>query len=104
MCGIVSAIPGIDDVRWKARYRLAERLAAATAEPEPVATRPVIFDDGAHDSKVYDRAGLFSGHRLQGPAVIEEPASVTIIPPGLNIRVDTYGNLLLGEIATAPAS
>jgi N-methylhydantoinase A len=88
-----------------AAERLAlPELAEAAGAPEPIATRPVIFDDGAHDSKVYDRAGLLGNHRLQGPAVIEEPASITIIRPGLNVRVDTYGNLLLGEIATAPAS
>ncbi len=88
-----------------AAERLAlPELAETTVEPEPIATRSVVFDDGAHDSKVYDRAQLLSGHRLQGPAVIEEPASVTIIRPGLNVRVDKYGNMLLGEIADAPAS
>ena len=88
-----------------AAERLAlPELAEAAGAPEPIAIRPVIFDDGAHDSKVYDRASLLGNHRLQGPAVIEEPASSTIIRPGLNVRVDTYGNLLLGEIATAPAS
>jgi N-methylhydantoinase A len=88
-----------------AAERLAlPELAEATADPEPIATRSVVFDDGAHDSKVYDRAQLLSGHRLQGPAVIEEPASITIIRPGLNVRVDKYGNMLLGEIADATAS
>ncbi len=87
-----------------AAERLAlPELAEAEGAPEPVATRSVIFDDGAHDSNVYDRAQLMAGHRLQGPAVIEEPASVTIVPPGLNVRVDTYGNLLLGDIADAVA-
>jgi N-methylhydantoinase A len=64
----------------------------------------VIFDDGAHDAKVYDRAALLGGHKLQGPALIEEPASITVIRPGQDVRVDTYGNLLLGEIANATES
>ena len=46
---------------------------------------------------------LAAGTEVDGPAVIEEPASVTIVRPGLNVRVDTYGNLLLGEIAGTPA-
>ena len=88
-----------------AAERLAlPELAEASGAPEPIATRSVIFDDGAHDSNIYDRAKLLSGHRLQGPAVIEEPASVTIIRPGQKVRVDKYGNILLGEIADAPAS
>ncbi len=33
------------------------------------------------------------------PAVIEEPASVTIVRPSQPVLVDDYGNLLLGEIA-----
>ena len=88
---------------------VAERLAlpelpASEAAPEPIAVRPVVFDDGAHDAKVYDRARLLGGQRLQGPALIEEPASITVVRPGQNLRVDGYGNLLLGDIATAPAS
>ena len=77
------------------------KLPAATSPPEPVDTRSVIFDDGAHDAKVYDRASLMDSHQLRGPALIEEPASITVIRPGQDVRVDTYGNLLLGEIATA---
>jgi N-methylhydantoinase A len=78
-------------------------LPAAEAPPEPIDTRAVIFDDGAHDAKVYDRASLLGGHRLIGPALIEEPASITVIRPGQNVRVDSYGNLLLGDIADATA-
>ncbi|MDA0230665.1 MAG: hydantoinase/oxoprolinase family protein [Proteobacteria bacterium] len=80
------------------------KLPAATSPPEPIDTRSVIFDDGAHDAKVYDRAALLDGHRLRGPALIEEPASITVIRPGQDVRVDTYGNLLLGDIANATTS
>ena len=88
---------------------VTERLAlpelpSADGAPEPIATRQVIFDDGAHETKVYDRAKLLGGHQLQGPAVIEEHASITVIRPGQNVRVDKYGNLLLGDIAAAPAT
>jgi len=58
-----------------------------------------VFDDGEHDAAVYDRAQLLAGHRLTGPALIEEPASITVIRPGQDLRVDSYGNLLLGAIA-----
>ena len=79
------------------------KLAAAETAPEPIAARPVIFDDGTHQAQVYDRATLLGGHRLSGPALIEEPASITVIRPGQSVRVDEYGNLLLGDIADASA-
>jgi len=42
---------------------------------------------------------LLGGQRFAGPAVIEEPASVTVVRPGMPVRVDEYGHLLLGKIA-----
>ena len=72
---------------------------ADAAEPEAVATRSVVFDDGRYDTPIYDRAAFRDGHRLTGPAVIEEPVSVTVLRPGQPLRVDQYGNLLIGRIA-----
>jgi N-methylhydantoinase A len=74
-------------------------LATAEGAPEPNGRRRVVFDDGAHEAAVYDRASLLGGHRFEGPAVIEEPASVTVIRPGDRVRIDPYGHILLGEIA-----
>ena len=57
------------------------------------------FEDGLHDTPIYDRADLREGHKFTGPAIVEEVASVTILRPGQNLRVDAYGNLLIGKIA-----
>ena len=77
------------------------RLAAARGEPAPVERRTVVFDDGAHETPVYARAELRAGHCLTGPAVIEEAASVTVVRPGLPVRVDDFGHLLIGAIVRA---
>jgi N-methylhydantoinase A len=69
------------------------------AAAEPVSRREVTFDDGRHDTPIYDRGSLGEGQKIAGPAIIEEPASVTVLRPGQNLRVDAYGNLLIGEIA-----
>ena len=69
------------------------------AAAEPSSRREVTFEDGPHDTPVFARAGLREGYRIAGPAVIEEPASVTILRPDQNLRVDAYGNLLIGKIA-----
>ena len=77
---------------------LAE-IGPAAGDPLPASTRPVLFDEGWLETPVYDRAALRSGHRFEGPALIEEPASVTVIRPALPARIDRYGNILIGEIA-----
>jgi N-methylhydantoinase A len=68
-------------------------LSAATGEPEAVGRRRVVYDDGPHDTPVFDRGTLRQGHRIAGPAVIEEAASVTLLRPGQTLSVDQYGNL-----------
>jgi N-methylhydantoinase A len=79
-------------------------VAKADGPPEAVAQRQVGFDDGAHETPIYDRASLRHGHTLTGPAVIEEPVSVTVLRPGQSLAVDAYGNLLIGKIAEEAAS
>lgn len=75
------------------------KLAPAAGDPVPVGSRQVVFDDGAIDTPVFDRAAFAAGHRLTGPAVIEEPASVTVIRPDQRVRIDDYGNILIGNLA-----
>ncbi|MGH7264192.1 MAG: hypothetical protein ACREMB_04955, partial [Candidatus Rokuibacteriota bacterium] len=44
---------------------------------------------------VYDRARLPAGARVPGPAIVEEPDSTTVLPPGAAAEVDRWGNLLV---------
>jgi len=44
---------------------------------------------------IYDRARLPAGARLRGPAVVEEPESTTVLPPGAVAEVDAWANLLV---------
>jgi len=41
----------------------------------------------------YDRRALRAGNRIEGPALIEEHASTTVLPPGDRLTVDDFGNL-----------
>jgi N-methylhydantoinase A len=72
-------------------------LAAATDPAEAVSRRPVVFDDGTYETPVYDRDKLRFGHRIEGPALIEEAASVTVLRPGMRLEVDEMGNLLVEQ-------
>jgi N-methylhydantoinase A len=71
------------------------RLAKAKGPVKARARRPVIFATGQLDTPVYDRDELGAGHSISGPALVEEAASVTVLPPGQVLVVDDWGNLRL---------
>ena len=56
--------------------------------------KPVYFrSSGFVSTPVYKRPALRSGNRLNGPALIEEHASTTVVQPGDTVLVDQFGNL-----------
>ncbi|MDP6620032.1 MAG: hydantoinase/oxoprolinase family protein, partial [Nitrospinota bacterium] len=59
--------------------------------------RQVYFREAAGftRTKIYDREGLGVGNRLSGPAIIEQPDSTTVLPPGAAATVDSYLNLII---------
>jgi N-methylhydantoinase A len=61
----------------------------------PVSRRPVRFTahEICQDTPVFERADLFPGVELQGPAVIAQPDSTTLLPPGAAAVVDEMLNL-----------
>ena len=64
-------------------------------------TRSVHFGAGGGwlDSAVHERARLAPGNQVEGPAVIEEMSSTTVVPPGYRANVDAIGNLVLEQNA-----
>ena len=61
--------------------------------------RPVYFAENNDyvDCPIYDRYRLGSGCILEGPAVVEEIDSTTVIHPGFRALVDKFGNMILGS-------
>jgi N-methylhydantoinase A len=59
--------------------------------------RPVYFGEagGMTTTDVYDRAKFLAGDRFAGPAIVEQMDSTTVIPPGANVEVDTFGCLVV---------
>ena len=70
-------------------------LEPATAEPKPVEIRSVHYVDGRQTVSVFRRDALRAGHRIAGPAIVEETASVTVLNPGHLLVVDRFGNLVI---------
>jgi N-methylhydantoinase A len=44
---------------------------------------------------VYDRDRLRAGHRIAGPAIVEQMDATTVVLPGMVARVEPYLNLIL---------
>jgi N-methylhydantoinase A len=63
----------------------------------PAATRRVHFEDygGWVEAAAHDREELRPGQRIEGPAVIDQFDSTTVLPPESSATVDDYANLLI---------
>ena len=57
--------------------------------------RSVWFEASPWDTAIYDRAKLDRGSEFQGPAVVVEYSSTTIVPPDFHCHVDHENNLIL---------
>ena len=75
-------------------------IEKATEPAQSRGARLVRFDSGHIETPIYSREHLKAGDCFNGPAIIEEGASVTIIRPEYDVKIDLYGNILIGEIAT----
>jgi N-methylhydantoinase A len=53
------------------------------------------YFDGWHECPIYDRERLTSGNRVQGPAIIEQMDSTTVVHPGMEAHIDGYGNIII---------
>jgi N-methylhydantoinase A len=73
------------------------------AVPARKAVRPVFFGGTFRDTPVYDRAALPPGFRLDGPAVVEEFGSTTVVFPGQSLDVDPHGILIVCRATEGPA-
>ncbi|XYI01428.1 hydantoinase/oxoprolinase family protein [Sorangium sp. So ce1128] len=74
------------------------RLERSPPDPAPArkGSRVVDFDDlGILQSPLYERALLRPGMRVEGPAIVEEPAASTVLFPGDRLTVHEQGSLLI---------
>ena len=87
--------------RLTARGRIFDDTPAPASEPDdpvpsPDAHREVWFSDaGSVRSAVYSRERLAPGHRIAGPAIVEQLDATTPIYPGDAACVDRAGNLVI---------
>ncbi|AKS41851.1 hydantoinase B/oxoprolinase family protein [Wenzhouxiangella marina] len=79
-----------------ARNETEERLPTSGTAPEPVTrTRTFMAGQEHRDTPVYERRALRQGQTLQGPAILTEDNSTTVLEPGWRARIDALGILVL---------
>ncbi len=88
------SVTGVMPVPELASHEMGD---AEPARDAITGTRPVFFhrDQGFVETTCYDRTKLTAGNVITGPAVIEEHASTTLLPPGDTLEVDAYLNLVI---------
>jgi len=66
---------------------------------EPVTTRQVMFsaEVGRVETEIYDRATLAAGQVVEGPAIVEQLDTTTVIPPGFEAEVHETGSLIITQ-------
>ena len=87
------------------RMKLEMLVEKPQLEPQPagpadptaarIGVAPVVFQGGLRETPLYLREKLRTGNRLQGPALVLQMDTTTVLPPGWNGEVDPFGNLLL---------
>jgi N-methylhydantoinase A len=70
-------------------------LAKGDGSPKAKEHREVWFTEGKQRVPVYDRATLCAGDTVPGPALIEEPASVTVLEAGHRLTLHPHGHLMI---------
>jgi N-methylhydantoinase A len=78
------------------------KLAQRAGKPVPKSSRAVYFGTRFQDTPVYDRTSLPSGGRVDGPAVVEEFGSTTVVFPGQYVEVDPHGILVIRSSKRSP--
>lgn len=82
--------------RMKKPPRHAVQAGSPTVDAQALRThKPVYFRSEGQfvSTPVYKRDLLKSGNEFQGPALVEEHASTTVVQPQDSVKVDLYGNL-----------
>ena len=84
------ATPSVDEV---APAATGTDVAQAILE-----TRPAYFGGAWQETPHYDRAKLAVGARLDGPAIIRQYDTTTVLLPGHYAEIDRHGNIVIRPI------
>lgn len=70
-------------------------MRPATGEPTSRGVREIWYRGKRHAARLYERSQLAAGHRIEGPAIIEQFDTTTVVAPGFVAVTDDHGVLNL---------
>lgn len=70
-------------------------IGKAEGPAKPEAQRKIICKGEVYTADIYSRDALKTGHCIPGPAVVEQDDTTTVILPGWEGKIDTYGNMII---------
>jgi N-methylhydantoinase A len=93
----------LEIVNVRVRARVASEVYAPSREKVRVGDgagglrgeKQVYFDGGWMRAQVFDRERLRPGDVIEGPALVAEYTSATVLPPGARLEVDELRNLVI---------
>jgi N-methylhydantoinase A len=79
--------------------QLTSSTVGSSLEAARKGNRAAYFDEyrAYHDTPVYTRHLLPAGEQLNGPAIIEQPDTTTVVYPGQRCQIDAAGNLIIHD-------
>jgi len=97
----------VEALTWSLALAASRPLPQPVADPPQIAAPPPtarrrLTDPATGDTEeaaLYDRAALSPGARLEGPALIAEDGTTTVVPRGFSARVNALRQLVLEEAA-----
>jgi N-methylhydantoinase A len=63
--------------------------------PPPAGRRSIHYRKHRYDAAVYLRRDLLAGQHIDGPAVVEQDDTTTLVPAGFHASIDAFGNLVI---------
>jgi N-methylhydantoinase A len=84
--------------------KLAKSKLHGRHKPKPISLERAWLSQSPSRVAVYQREALRSGMQLQGPAIIAEYGSTTLVPPGWFLEVDAWSNLVIKTRRTSASA
>jgi 5-oxoprolinase (ATP-hydrolysing) len=75
---------------------------SARSSAKPVRTAGAYMDGETRQTPIFDRAELAPDQSIQGPAIIFDAASTTVIEPGWSVTLTAHGDLILTKASKIP--
>jgi N-methylhydantoinase A len=92
----------IECINWRVRARHVRskpalpRVERAGASPEPIGTQAIWEGGGWVDAQVFDGRLLPASTIIAGPALIQDPTTTIVVPPGATAEVTPHHNYRIG--------